>query len=656
MSRTAVIVSIILLILVPGFLGASETTNLDEIRQYFELRDTISLVNLEMKRALTPDSRSPLLTDRRAEGDLSAVLNFLEERITQFSSVSTPLKYHYVKKLGGLFHETRQLHASILVKLRANALASASGSTIDQPASSEALAEDFKTHPRPYFQPIDLRSLLSPALKNANKMKFHSGAEAPAPVSASAEQPPKSPFPANMPQKTPVLVDPVRIVAPPAEQPAITDKPDKSAVVKSPVLVPVAPVAVQIPEKPVPSTEKPGKVAISPAARPVVASAAVVPTVVMPPVASAPFQTIKPTPVVNLPKPEPELVASVPPLIAPQPTLVPASAASVVSAVIEPASASIVPSSGVASEGKVMRPLAVMIENHNKSRPQSGLDQADLVYEMPVEGGITRFMAVYTRLPGLLGPVRSCREYFIDRALEVDALYVHCGSSPTGYAYLSKSGINSVDEIKHSKPFFRDNSRKAPHNLYGKGADILDYMSEKISMKLPAAPRLINYGVYSGAPADAGESVRIRYHGNYTLDFKYENGAYQRYMNNILHVDRETQKPLQASAVIVQVAAMQVVDKAGRQEISFIGSGKAWVLEKGKKTAVTWSKKKPRDLTSYKDAAGREYLFQKGLPVWVQVVSPAHKLTFNGVEDTTPVAGAEPDANASATVNTGKQG
>jgi hypothetical protein len=151
--------------------------------------------------------------------------------------------------------------------------------------------------------------------------------------------------------------------------------------------------------------------------------------------------------------------------------------------------------------------------------------------------------------------------------------------------------------------------------------------------------------------------VKIRYHGNYTLEVKFENGVYQRYMNNVLHIDRETKKPLQASAVVVQVAAMRVIDKAGRQDISFIGSGKAWILENGRKTAVTWSKNKPRTLTSYKDAAGREYLFPKGLPVWVQVVSPSHKLVFNGEEASEPVAtGKTSDETASATVKTGKQG
>jgi hypothetical protein len=454
------------------------------------------------------------------------------------------------------------------------------------------------------------------------------------------------------PQKTPVGSEPVKVVAPPVEQTVGARAP--AAEVKTPV-----PVKMPSPEKPVKTVPVP---VAAPAVTPVASPAVPLPAVAKTPVASEPAP-VKPAPVAVLSKPVPDQVKPVPvvslPVPSPEPataTPVLATATPVVPDVVEIASETASTVVAVASAGKVMRPLAVMIENHNQSRPQSGLDQADLVYEMPVEGGITRFMAVYTRLPGLLGPIRSCREYFIDRALEVDALYVHCGSSPAGYAYISKSKINSVDEIKHSKPFFRDNTRKAPHNLYGRGAGLLNYMSEKISMQLPAAPKLINYGEHAGEPTEAGESVSIRYHGNYTLDFKFEDGVYQRYMNKVLHVDRETRKPLQADAVVVQVAAMQVVDKAGRQEISFIGSGKAWVLQNGKRTAVTWAKKNSRDLTSYKDAAGREYLFPRGLPIWVQVVSPAHKMTFNGVEEQTPVAGKEPAESASATADIGKQG
>ena len=102
-----------------------------------------------------------------------------------------------------------------------------------------------------------------------------------------------------------------------------------------------------------------------------------------------------------------------------------------------------------------IRPMAIMIENHRLARPQTGLNEANIVYEIPVEGGITRFMGIYNKIPGVVGPIRSCREYFVDRALEVSALYVHCGGSPKGYQYLASSHIFSIDEIKIGKVFQR---------------------------------------------------------------------------------------------------------------------------------------------------------------------------------------------------------
>ncbi|OGK05083.1 MAG: hypothetical protein A2W80_17055 [Candidatus Riflebacteria bacterium GWC2_50_8] len=674
MNRFAIVFSVLLLLITP-ISSSAESGSLEEIRQYFELRDTVSLINLEMKRAMAPDSKSPLLIQSGAEHDLADVINFLEGRIAQFAGIDTPLKYHYIKKLNALLKETRQLQAALVVKMRASALSAMPGSTLakEPPATPGG---ELKTHPRPYFHPIDLRTLLSPGLQNAKTLQFNNASASIEPVTTkipeskpgvkSVSQPvsspvprliaPSSPFPANMPQKTPILVKPVQIMAPPAETKIVksAEKPTSSVnelAIRPPAPASVSaeiasqPEAVKKPAREVVAVSRPSPASVKvvePA--PIIDSAPAVEPVAASVATSLPVQVVEPLPVAV-----PVVIASPAQAVTPLPVVAPITVAATPTSVV-------IDSVDVASAGSVMRPLAVMIENHNQSRPQSGLDQADLVYEMPVEGGITRFMAVYTRLPGILGPVRSCREYFVDRALEVDALYVHCGSSPSGYAYLSKSGINSVDEIKHSPPFFRDSSRKAPHNLYGKGQGILNYMSDKVKMHLPAAPKLMNYGISPVDAGEAGESVRIKYHGNYTLEFKFENGAYQRYMNNVLHIDRETQLPLRASAVVVQVATMQVIDKAGRQEMSFIGSGKAWILENGRMTKVTWLKKKPRELTSYKDAAGRDYLFPKGLPVWVQVVSPAHKLVFNGVEDITPLAGKEGGEPASASAEIGKQG
>jgi hypothetical protein len=79
------------------------------------------------------------------------------------------------------------------------------------------------------------------------------------------------------------------------------------------------------------------------------------------------------------------------------------------------------------------RPLAVMIENHEESRPQSGLSSADVVYEAVAEGGITRFMAVFLCPFNdiQVGPVRSARTYFLDWVSEYNSLYAHVGGANT---------------------------------------------------------------------------------------------------------------------------------------------------------------------------------------------------------------------------------
>ena len=98
-------------------------------------------------------------------------------------------------------------------------------------------------------------------------------------------------------------------------------------------------------------------------------------------------------------------------------------------------------------------------------------------------------------------------------------------------------------------------------------------------MRVNTKPIPLSYGVRGEGGEAVGDYLRINYHGNYNVVCKYENGVYHRYMNNILHLDRETQKPLEASAIVLQTAAMRVVDSVGRQEISFIGSGTAWIFE-----------------------------------------------------------------------------
>lgn len=643
MIRTGVVV--LCLVAVLAFWPASAVAqggNIEEIRQYFELRDTISLMNLEMKRALAPDSRSSLLSEPDADNRLSNFISFIQSRIDNFSQSDTPLKYHYVKKLNVIFAETRQLHGALSQKLK-TVLPASQVENAAIPPASDSNREQLKVQPKPFFDSIGMRTLAPGKTESstvpADFSKPHYDMVK-TPVHRPVAQPARvTTMPGGAVSKTPAasaVSASEKVVAPiaPVKTPEKTTPQQSAAAVKPEIQVVPPPqtadttkLAMAVDKPRVTEPAKPVEIRPAPVEQPV--------KPVTPPKVVEPVKVIEPVKAVEPVKP-------VETVIKPEPVK-PAEPVKPVETVEKPAPV-VPPGTGV------MRPLAIMIENHNQSRPQSGLDHADVVYEMPVEGGITRFMAVFTRAPGLIGPVRSCREYFVDRALEVDALYVHCGGSPSGYNYISKTKINSIDEIKWGDPFFRDKTRKAPHNLYGNGKDVYEFMSAKVGMRLATAPVLLKYGQRSSSvPTEPVLTAKIRYHGNYSLELKYEDGAWQRYMNDVLHIDRETKKPLRASAVVIQVAAMKTVDAVGRQEISFIGSGTAWILEKGQRTKVTWHKATPKSLTVYKDAAGQEYLFPKDLQVWVQVVSPIHKLFFNGKEEEKPaIVAGNPAAAANA--------
>ncbi len=119
----------------------------------------------------------------------------------------------------------------------------------------------------------------------------------------------------------------------------------------------------------------------------------------------------------------------------------------------------------VPEELTVKRPVAVMIDNHYKARPQSGLSEAEIVYEILAEGRITRYMAVFQlNEPEKLGPVRSARSYYIDKALEYDPLYVHVGGSPQAFDDVVRLQMADMDGLA-SGAFWRKQTQKKCHTM-----------------------------------------------------------------------------------------------------------------------------------------------------------------------------------------------
>ncbi|MDN5280091.1 MAG: hypothetical protein PWR01_4056 [Clostridiales bacterium] len=595
-----------LLLLLISFLvavvPALKADKLDEIKKYFELRDTLKLVNQEIKIALKPDSKSPLLNNADAEQNLTRLVLFLEERVKNFSQLNSTFRRHYARNLANLFNETRFLYSNAVLRIRSKQVVKAPENKV---APNQQKAAPPQLQERPYFHPIDVRTLLSPTLEPPERIiqpglasdkpdlpanNIENATSAVETKSAAAVAPELS-LKTNLEEQTQTKTSASQSENEKAE--TAENRPNEGKPLMTVVSPPVEVIATSVGNINEPVTTK-------------TASAA------------KPIDIVAPVLPVKISEKSSEEVASA--------TAKPESSIKIVAAPPVASETALVPASGT----PVLRPLAVMIENHRKARPQSGLIDAELVYEMPVEGGITRFMAVFFHIPELLGPVRSCREYFVDRALEVMALYVHCGGSPKGYAYLSKSKINSIDEIKHGKPFHRDNSRKAPHNLYTKGAKLIDYMAKSIDMKLPAKILPLNYGDNPSRGTKPGKQIYIRYHGNYNASYKFDNGAYERYMNGKKHTDRENGLQIRPGTVILQTANMKTVDKAGRQEISFVGSGQATVFYDGTMIDCQWRKKSAKAMTEYIDKNGNKIVFDRKKPVWVQVVSPNLKVVLNG--------------------------
>ena len=132
------------------------------------------------------------------------------------------------------------------------------------------------------------------------------------------------------------------------------------------------------------------------------------------------------------------------------------------------------------------RPYAIMLNNLQKALPQYGVAKADIIYEVPAEGGITRMLGIFTDITDLgnVGSIRSARDYYVQIARGHDALYVHAGGSPGAYDLIANAGIDSIDGIKgaYNAIFWRDATRKAvagyEHSLFLTASELKAYAEE----------------------------------------------------------------------------------------------------------------------------------------------------------------------------------
>lgn len=268
------------------------------------------------------------------------------------------------------------------------------------------------------------------------------------------------------------------------------------------------------------------------------------------------------------------------------------------------------------------RTVSVVINNLPKALPQSGIGQADIYYEVLAEGGITRMVVLFQDFDAeKIGPVRSARDYFTYFALDNDAIFVHHGGSPTGYAAIRNRGIADIDGMSCGA-FWRDKDRvnkpgMYEHSSYIDAEGILESAGNYGLRMTREGEPMFTFSEEERTPiGDDVTALTLKYSGDQISRFEYdaEEGVYYRYQNGSAHIDDLTGETISVKNVIVQYANTYVIagDDAGRREVELVGSGTGYYYTNGKYENITWTKTAYNSPTKWYGADGKELKLNKG--------------------------------------------
>ena len=273
------------------------------------------------------------------------------------------------------------------------------------------------------------------------------------------------------------------------------------------------------------------------------------------------------------------------------------------------------------------RPIAVMIDNHNQAWPQAGLNQAYLVYEAIVEGGETRLMALFKGVTvDKIGPVRSSRHYFLDYAMENDAIYAHYGWSPQAESDIKQYNINNLNGITESETtFWRVKDKSAPHNAVTSTTALLNAAKAKGYKTKSSKKSVLNY-VTDEVKLENGQSatsVTIPHSTLQTVKYEYDeqNQVYKRYARKKAQTDWDTGDNITTKNIIVTFCDNYTLDDSenkGRQGLRNIGTFNGYYITNGKAIKIKCIKEARNTQTKYEDLQGNEIQVNDG-NTWINI-------------------------------------
>lgn len=279
----------------------------------------------------------------------------------------------------------------------------------------------------------------------------------------------------------------------------------------------------------------------------------------------------------------------------------------------------------VAGELALRHPLAIMVENTPDARPQSGLATASIVYEAIVEGGITRFMAVYgPALPERVGPVRSARLVFVDLSKEYppqSAYYAHVGGAADALAALRQDKLYDLDQSSIGDKAFQRFPKAGvatEHTMYSFPSKLYTVAKDKgFKGESTMRPWLFKTDA-EAANRPETQVITIPFSGgSYDATYTYDkpSNTYKRSVQGKEFKDALTNAALSPKNLVVQYTTYSTRknDDKGRQDVNVSGSGNAKVMRDGLVIDAKWAKDKASNRTIFTDAAtGKEIQLNTG--------------------------------------------
>ena len=321
------------------------------------------------------------------------------------------------------------------------------------------------------------------------------------------------------------------------------------------------------------------------------------------------------------------------------------------------------------------RPMVVMIENHEDSRPHSGLSRADIIYEAVAEGGIARFMGVYycaaagpVKEKYDIGPVRSARTYFLDWASEYgeNPLYVHVGGANCSrdegtkqctsdsraqaieqisqYGWKDTGSWNDLDQFAlpykacRREPERTGVTKATEHTMFCNSQYLWEYADE--NRDLAKWSDVADFRPWEFKEDEAvSEENRVgtisfdfwKGYKAYGVSWKYnpEKNTYLRTNGGEEQIEFLTGNPLESKVVVVQFAK-ETGPVDGHKHILYgtIGQGKALVFQDGGVIGGKWAKKSRQSRTIFTDNKGKEIEFNRG-QIWIEVLPLGNTVDYD---------------------------